>query len=87
LQPQLSQEILGDIDTSNIILGGRSSRSRKPRDDRDYVAYMAMHIEELSSFLAAFAYGLYAEKPEKRRHRDDLPPLPKHWKDVQNHPF
>jgi hypothetical protein len=81
---QPTQEIFGDVDTSNIISGGRSSRTRKPKIDRDYAAHLAM---EPPSYLAAFAHGLYAEKPEKRRHRDDLPPLPKHWKDVQNHPF
>jgi len=81
---QPTQEIFGDVDTSNIISG---KRSRRPKADNDYAAHTVIHDEEPPAMLAAFAAGLYAEKPESRRHRDDLPPLPKHWKDVINHPF
>jgi hypothetical protein len=68
IQPQLSQEIFGDVDASNIILGGRSSRSHKPKNDRDYITYITIYIEEPPAFLAVFVYSLYTEKPEKRRH-------------------
>lgn len=49
-------------------------------------AYTTVDVEYPPIALNAFAAGLYAPKPE-RRHRDDLPPLPAHYKDVMNHPF
>jgi hypothetical protein len=80
------RDINGDVDTGNIISG---RRTRRPRRDDDYTAYVTTidEDEEPPAFLHAFAAGLYAEKPDSRRHRDDLPEPPKHWKDVMNHPF
>ncbi|KAJ6061516.1 uncharacterized protein N7446_005636 [Penicillium canescens] len=74
------RDINGDLDEANIMSGPRR-RSAK-RDD----AFAYATMEEPPAFLHAFAAALYAEKPI-RRHRDDLPDPPKHWKDVMNHPF
>ncbi|KAJ6094488.1 hypothetical protein N7467_002001 [Penicillium canescens] len=74
------RDINGDLDEANIVSGSRR-RSAK-RDD----AFAYATMEEPPAFLHAFAAALYAEKPI-RRHRDDLPDPPKHWKDVMNHPF
>jgi hypothetical protein len=79
-QPSLSREIFGNVDTANILEG---KRSRRPKQDNIYSSYTTI---EPPQTLHAFAAGLYAEKPE-RRHRDDLPPLPRHYKDVINHQF
>ncbi|KAJ5827623.1 hypothetical protein N7447_001845 [Penicillium robsamsonii] len=83
-----SREINSSVDVSNILTG---SRTRRARRDDDYAYATTIKIapegEEPPAFLHAFAAGLYAEKPDTRRHRDDLPPPPKHWKEVLNHPF
>ena len=82
-----SREITSNIDASNI-LSGRRIRRAKQDDDFAYATTIVQGFdEEPPALLHAFAAGLYAEKPNARRHRDDLPPLPKHWKDVMNHPF
>ena len=41
--------------------------------------------KRLYSFLYAFSVGLLKEP--KRIYRDDLPPEPKSWKEVLNHPY
>ncbi|KAJ5748146.1 uncharacterized protein N7511_009842 [Penicillium nucicola] len=76
------RNISGNIEEGNIISGPR--RRQAKRDDA--YAYSAIAITEPPAYLHAFAAGLYANRPIKR-HRDDLPELPKHWKDVINHPF
>ena len=83
-----SREISSNIDASNI-LSGRRIRKAKQDDDFAYATTIVQGIdeEEPPALLHAFAAGLYAEKPNARRHRDDLPPPPKYWKDVINHPF
>ncbi|KAJ5290653.1 uncharacterized protein N7443_010906 [Penicillium atrosanguineum] len=80
------RDINGDVNADNIVSG---RRTRRARQDNDYAAYTTRidEEEEPPAFLHAFAAGLYAEKPDSRRHRDDLPEPPKHWKDVINHPF
>ena len=75
------RDINGDVEEANIITGPR--RRAAKRDD----AYAYSTMIEPPAYLHAFAAGLYSEKPISRRHRDDLPELPKHWKDVINHPF
>ncbi|KAJ5504596.1 hypothetical protein N7463_007470 [Penicillium fimorum] len=80
-----NREIVSDIDTGNILSG---RRRRRARQDEDFAyATTIVQEEEPQPLLHAFAAGLYAEKPEARRHRDDLPPPPKYWRDVMNHPF
>ncbi|KAJ5742615.1 uncharacterized protein N7511_011347 [Penicillium nucicola] len=74
------RDINGDLDEANIMSGPR--RSLAKRDN----AFAYATMEEPPAFLHAFAAALYAEKPI-RRHRDNLPDPPKHWKDVMNHPF
>ncbi|CRL22251.1 Reverse transcriptase, RNA-dependent DNA polymerase [Penicillium camemberti] len=81
-----SREITSSVDASNILSGRRTRRARKD-DDFAYATTMQPLDEEPPALLHAFAAGLYAEKPDCRRHRDNLPPPPKHWKDVINHPF
>lgn len=81
-----SREIVSDIDTGNILSGRRTRRARRDNDFA-YATTTTVRDEEPPALLHAFAAGLYAEKPDSRRHRDDLPPPPKHWKDVINHPF
>jgi hypothetical protein len=75
------RDINGDVDEANIVTGSR--RRTAKRDD----AYAYSVMIEPPAYLHAFAAGLYSEKPISRRHRDDLPELPKHWKDVMNHLF
>lgn len=82
----LSREIASDIDTGNILSGRRTRRARRDNDFA-YATTTTVRDEEPPALLYAFAAGLYAEKPDSRRYRDDLPPPPKHWKDVINHPF
>ena len=61
---------MGDVDASNILSGKRTRRVRKD----DNFAYASTKAdEELPALLYAFAAGLYAEKPDARRYRDDLP--------------
>ena len=70
-----NKEIIGDVNASNILSGKRTRRAK--RDDN--FAYATTRVdEEPPALLHAFAAGLYAEKPDARRHRDDLPPPPKH---------
>jgi hypothetical protein len=77
------RDINGDVDKANIVTG---SRRRAPKRDEAFAYTNAVIASEPPAFLHAFAAGLYAEKPT-RRHRDDLPEPPKHFKDVMNHPF
>ncbi|KAJ6030953.1 uncharacterized protein N7446_007597 [Penicillium canescens] len=71
------RDINSDVNEANIVTG---SRRRTARYDNAYSTI------EPPAYLHAFAAGLYAEKPI-RHHQDDLPELPKHWKDVMNHSF
>jgi hypothetical protein len=81
LQAELApRDINGDVEEANIVTGPRRRLAR--RDG----AFAYATIEETPGFLHAFAAALYAEKP-MRRHRDNLPDSPKHWKDVMNHPY
>ena len=80
--PLAPRDIEGNVDASHIVTG---SRTRKTRDNR--YAYATVSAEdEPPTVLQAFATGLYAEKPQQR-HRDDLLPPPRNWKDVMKHPF
>lgn len=82
----LTQEITSQIDTStNIITDARTRRQRA--DHHEYASHMVMETQDPPVFLAAFAQGLHAEKPELRRHRDDLPAEPRNWKEAMKHQF
>ncbi|KAF7573884.1 hypothetical protein PtrM4_055070 [Pyrenophora tritici-repentis] len=42
----------------------------------------------LGTYFVAFAQALQQTEPQKSRlHRDELPPPPKRWKDLEKHPF
>ena len=60
------------------------TRPRRRLARRDDAFAYATTIEEPPVFPHTFAAALYAEKLI-RRHRDDLPDPPKHWKNVMNH--
>ena len=44
------------------------------------------NVQEESGFHAAFATALYTAK-KARLHRDNLPPPPKSWRDINRHPY
>ena len=83
------------LSTDNIVEG---QRIRKPRRDNDYVysTESTGHQDENEQIwieedtpktLEAFAAGLTTPMPSDVRHKDDLPPPPKYYKDVWNHPL
>ena len=73
----LSREITSSVDASNI-LSGRCMRRARKDDDFVYATTMQSLDEELPALLHAFTAGLYTEKLNARRHRDDLLLPPKH---------
>ena len=84
----LSREISSNIDASNIL---SRRRIRKAKQDNDFVyattIVQGIDEEELPALLYVFAAGLYAEKLNARRYRDNLLLPPKYWKDIINYPF
>jgi Reverse transcriptase (RNA-dependent DNA polymerase). len=77
------RDIVGDVSEENIVLG---SRKRKSVDH----AFHAVAIEPEDyheGVLAAFATGLNGSRTHTRTHRDDLPPEPRNWKEMLNHPY
>jgi hypothetical protein len=76
--PRMADPEVGS--SSNIVSG---KRARKPTN------------QALATYYAAFAAAanptvslkLAGELPKIRLHRDQLPPPPKRWKDIKNHPF
>ena len=75
------------INTANIISG---SRSRRPRQDPDYAAYLTIEEDEPPAVVHAFGACINqrftTEKP-KKPHRDQLPPEPQNWTEVKSHPY
>jgi hypothetical protein len=72
-------DIVGDIDTSNILTSSRSRRGRRDIDD-----YMAHYVEsEPKQLLSAFTTALN-DRP--KIHTDDLPAPPKDWNEMLHHP-
>jgi len=72
------EEISSQIDKSNIIQRKRSRKGRLPE------VYMASFM----SFIDQGTLRKQGEEPQdSRHHRDQLPPPPKRWKDLETHPF
>ncbi|KAJ5561490.1 hypothetical protein N7461_000251 [Penicillium sp. DV-2018c] len=87
---QLHQEIKSiakgrneGIDLSNIIEGPRTRRSRHAYATVDDAT---IDDDDPPELLNTFGYALYTENPI-RRHRDDLPPEPDGWREMQKHPY
>jgi hypothetical protein len=77
-------EISGTYDPNLIIEG---SRTRRPSARRQ--AYLAAlhHPEDAPSYYAAFTAALdRSEESRPRLHRDQLPPPPKSWRELKQHP-
>jgi hypothetical protein len=65
------EEISSQLSESNVLTGKRQ-RQRKT----------------LGTYFIAFAAALQPAEPQKSRlHRDQLPPPPKTWRDLEKHPF
>jgi hypothetical protein len=65
------EEISSQLSESNVLTGKRQ-RQRKT----------------LGTYFVAFAAALQPLEPQKSRlHRDQLPPPPKRWRDLEKHPF
>ena len=69
----MAQEISSDFSEENII----ANRTRHRRQ-----AYLTVlqQPEQLHAYFSAFAIGL------RRLHRDQLPPPPRSWRELQSHP-
>jgi hypothetical protein len=75
--------VSADFSVDNIIEGKRQRRA--PRN-----AYSGAWIDGLKQFhsvFASFGAGLRGRAPEKRLHRDEIPPAPDGWKEMQKHPL
>jgi hypothetical protein len=57
------------INPANIVKGRRTKRTR---EDPNYMAYTTIHEDKPPELLRTFTAALYTEKP-LQRHRDDLP--------------
>ncbi|KAF7174442.1 hypothetical protein CNMCM5623_007239 [Aspergillus felis] len=67
------------------IIGGKRER-RAPRG----YGFTATRLDGLKRFhpvFATFGLGLQDETPKKRLHRDEIPPEPDGWKQMQKHPL
>lgn len=74
-----------DLVREENILTGR--RTRRAREDPNFVSYLVMEdAEDTEDILAAFAIGLNL-KTHVRPHRSDLPAPPANWKEMQKHPY
>jgi len=76
-----TRPIIGDLSETNIVDG---PRRRTPTDQR------VVHFAALNTAFAAaaFATGIQFEREQaKHLHRDQLPPPPKHWKEMLEHPY
>lgn len=69
------QKALQDL-KQNPLLPRRSSRREAYLTDLS-------NPQELPGYAAAFAAGI--QRHQARLHRDQLPPPPRHWKDLQSH--
>ena len=79
-RPAPSQEVIGDIDPSNIIEG---PRTRKPARRDAYLSDLATP-ESFPGYRAAFHAGVNFEN--QKLHRDQLPKPPQNWKQLLKHP-
>lgn len=84
--PLAPRDINGNVTADNIVSGQRKRRTPADPYLASYVTYND-DAENQDNVLAAFATGISAPRPENCRHRDDLPPEPKNWKEMMNHPF
>lgn len=76
-----SREIKSEVSTSNIIEG---KRIRKPSDRRQAYLVNIDLTGVFSGYRSAFSTAIY-ESPRKKWHLDELPPLPKHYKQEIQH--
>ena len=78
------REIIGNVDSANVVQG---SRTRRPTEKARRQAYFTAldQPEELPGYHAAFAAGF--QYGRDRLHRDQMPPPPRSWKDLQTHPY
>lgn len=81
-QTRPQQEIVGDLNESNIVEG---TGTRKP--SRRHQAYLTdlARPDELPAYHSAFTLGTKAGHP--RIQQDDLPPPLRSWKELQSHRY
>lgn len=76
--------VSADFSVEHIIEGKRERRA-----PRGY-GFTATRLDGLKRFrpvFATFGLGLQDEAPKKRLHRDEIPPEPDGWKQMQRHPL
>lgn len=89
ITPVAPRDINSQIDASNIIDAKRTRRSTYDPSYKSYhAAFISPENEDSRPLRQAYTTAYYAglNAPEKL-HSDDLPPPPKAWKDVANHPY
>ncbi|KAJ6047199.1 uncharacterized protein N7446_012033 [Penicillium canescens] len=84
------RDISRNIDQSNIITSG--SRSRRPRTNRDFSAYLSLHDEDPADnppeLLHAFTISMHEQASHtKKHHRNQMPIEPQNWAEMKNHKF
>ncbi|KAJ5516010.1 hypothetical protein N7527_007570 [Penicillium freii] len=67
-----NREIVSDINTGNILSRRRIYRVRRD-SDFVYIIITTVRDKEPPALLYTFAAGLYIEKPDSHRYRDNLP--------------
>jgi hypothetical protein len=79
-----SREIVGNVGPSNVVQGSRTKRPTEKARQQAYFTDLD-RPEELPGYHAAFAAGI--QYGRGRLHRDQMPPPPRTWKDLQTHPY
>lgn len=87
---QPTHSISADFSEENIITG---KRTRRPRQFYGYTVTDWMDgLKQFHSVFAAFSHDLDRDtplplQPTNRLHRDEIPPPPKTWRDIDKHPL
>ena len=76
------RDITGDVTESNIVEGCCTRKATTKARGEAYLAYL-QHLDDLPGYYAAFSTAIGYGK--QRLHRDQLPPLPRSWKELQTH--
>lgn len=79
-RPRPRREIRGDFNEDNIVTGKRVRRPN-PR----YSNFATAQGKE--ALFQALSIGLREPQSNKQYHRNDLPPPPKNWRELLNHPL
>jgi hypothetical protein len=76
---------ISSIPDPNLIIEG--SRTRQPSTRSEAYLVALQHLEDAPGYYAAFNAALNrSDESRPRLHRDQLPPPPKSWRELQQHP-